>query len=31
LGKVLAYLAAIPPVTMCMFVANRLWTFADRS
>ena len=30
LGKVLAYLAAIPPVTVCMFVANRLWTFADR-
>jgi putative flippase GtrA len=29
-GKVVAYLAAIPPVTLCMFVANRLWTFADR-
>ena len=25
-----AYLAAIPPVTVCMFVANRVWTFADR-
>jgi putative flippase GtrA len=31
LGKVEAYLAAIPPVTLCMFVANRLWTFADRA
>ena len=30
-GKVGAYLAAIPPVTVCMFVANRLWTFAERS
>jgi putative flippase GtrA len=30
LGKVVAYLAAIPPVTVCMFVANRVWTFADR-
>jgi putative flippase GtrA len=29
-GKVWAYLAAIPPVTVCMFFANRLWTFADR-
>jgi putative flippase GtrA len=29
--KVAAYLAAIPPVTVCMFVANRLWTFADRN
>jgi putative flippase GtrA len=29
-GKVGAYLAAIPPVTVCMFVANRVWTFADR-
>jgi putative flippase GtrA len=25
-----AYFAAIPPVTVCMFVANRVWTFADR-
>jgi putative flippase GtrA len=31
LGKVEAYLAAIAPVTFCMFVANRLWTFADRA
>jgi putative flippase GtrA len=30
-GKVGAYLAAIPPVTACMFMANRLWTFADRN
>jgi putative flippase GtrA len=29
-GHVWAYLAAIPPVTLCMFAANRLWTFADR-
>jgi putative flippase GtrA len=31
LGKVEAYLAAIPPITFCMFLANRLWTFADRA
>lgn len=31
MGKVGAYLAAIPPVTVCMFVANRRWTFADRN
>jgi putative flippase GtrA len=30
-GKVGAYVAAIPPVTVCMFLANRVWTFADRS
>jgi putative flippase GtrA len=30
-GKVGAYLAAIPPVTLCMFIANRAWTFADRA
>ncbi len=29
-GKVVAYLAAIPPVTISTFVVNRLWTFADR-
>jgi putative flippase GtrA len=29
-GKVGAYVAAIPPVTVCMFLANRVWTFADR-
>jgi putative flippase GtrA len=28
-GKPFAYLAAIPPVTVCMFLANRIWTFAD--
>ena len=30
-GRVWAYLAAIPPVTLCMFAANRLWTFAQSS
>jgi putative flippase GtrA len=30
-GRVWAYVAAVPPVTLCMFAANRLWTFADRS
>ena len=30
-GRVWAYLAAIPPVTLCMFGANRLWTFTERS
>jgi putative flippase GtrA len=30
-GKVGAYLAAIPLVTVCMFMANRVWTFADRN
>ena len=30
-GKVDAYLAAIPLVTVCMFMANRVWTFADRN
>jgi putative flippase GtrA len=29
-GKVGAYLAAIPPVTVAMFAANRLWTFAEQ-
>jgi putative flippase GtrA len=29
-GKVGAYLLAIPPVTACIFIANRVWTFADR-
>ena len=28
IGKVGAYVAAIPPVTVCMFLANRAWTFA---
>jgi putative flippase GtrA len=30
LDKVGAYIVAIPPVTVCTFIANRLWTFADR-
>jgi putative flippase GtrA len=30
LGKVVAYVVAIPPVTLGTFAANRLWTFADR-
>jgi putative flippase GtrA len=30
-SKIVAYLAAIPPVTLGMFVANRVWTFADRA
>jgi putative flippase GtrA len=29
-GRTWAYLVAIPPVTLLMFIANRLWTFADR-
>jgi len=29
-GRAVAYLAAIPPVTSCMFAANRVWTFAER-
>jgi putative flippase GtrA len=29
-GRVWAYLAAVPPVTLCMFAVNRLWTFATR-
>jgi putative flippase GtrA len=31
LDKVDGYLAAIPPVTVAMFAANRRWTFAERS
>jgi len=30
-GKVGAYLVAIPPVTLGMFAANRSWTFTERS
>jgi putative flippase GtrA len=30
-GRVWAYLAAIPPVTLCMFTANRLWTFGKQT
>ena len=29
-GRVWAYLAAIPPVTISMFSANRVWTFSKR-
>jgi putative flippase GtrA len=28
-GKSVAYLASVPPITICMFIANRIWTFAD--
>jgi putative flippase GtrA len=28
-GRVWAYLVAIPPVTLGMFAANRLWTFGN--
>jgi putative flippase GtrA len=31
LGKVGAYLVAIPPVTLSTFVANRVWTFGERN
>jgi len=31
LGRVWAYLVAIPPVTLCMFAANKVWAFAERS
>jgi putative flippase GtrA len=30
-GKLVAYIAAIPPVTVGTFLANRRWTFVDRS
>jgi putative flippase GtrA len=30
LGEVGAFVATIPPVTVCMFVANRVWTFSER-
>lgn len=29
IGKIGAYLAAIPPVTVATFAANRFWTFAE--
>ena len=29
-GRIWAYLAAVPPVTLCMFAVNRRWTFAKR-
>jgi putative flippase GtrA len=30
-GRIGGYVAAIPPVTVGTFAANRLWTFADRN
>ena len=30
LGRTAAFVAAAVPVTLCTFVANRAWTFADR-
>ena len=29
-GRVWAYLASIPPVTVSLFLANRVWTFSER-
>lgn len=29
-GEVAAYLVTIPPVAVCMFTANGLWTLAGR-
>ena len=29
-GRVEAYIVAVPPVTVSLFLANRLWTFAER-
>jgi putative flippase GtrA len=29
-GQAGAYLASIPPVTVSLFLANRLWTFSER-
>ena len=29
-GRIAAYVVAVPPVTVLMFLANRVWTFADR-
>jgi putative flippase GtrA len=30
IGKAWAYAVAIPPVTICTFVGNRVWTFTER-
>jgi putative flippase GtrA len=30
-GRIGAYAGAIPPVALSMFLANRLWTFAERN
>ena len=29
-GRVWAYLASIPPVTVSLFLVNRFWTFRER-
>jgi len=29
-GRVWAYLASAPPVTVGLFLANRFWTFSER-
>jgi putative flippase GtrA len=29
--RVWAYLVAVPPVTVAMFLANRIWTFSERA
>ena len=29
-GHLAAYVVAVPPVTLATFLANRIWTFADR-
>ena len=29
-GRVWAYLASAPPVTVGLFLANRFWTFGER-
>jgi putative flippase GtrA len=31
IDRVLAYVVAIPPVTVATFLANRFWTFSDRA
>jgi putative flippase GtrA len=31
LGRVWAYVVAIPPVTLGTFAANRVWTFSERA
>jgi putative flippase GtrA len=31
IGRVAAFLAAVVPVTLCTFAANRVWTFANRT
>ena len=31
IGRFEAYLAAVPPVTVATFLANRFWTFSERA